>query len=236
MRWLLLTTLIATPALAAERTFPTGSFERVRVEGPFRVRIATGGSPGAKASADQGTLDRLSIEVSGATLTVRMGGGGWAERPRLARATVPVITLSTPRLAALAISAGAEVEAGTMRASRVDLTVTGPGRLAVARVEADQLIATTVGSGTMAVAGKASTARLSLNGSGAIAAPGLVADAALVRLEGPGEISVHARYSAQVTSNGLGKVTVAGTPRCIVTAAAGGPVLCGDTSPGAGTR
>jgi hypothetical protein len=228
MRLLLLSALLfATPAFAAERTFPVGSFERVRVAGPLKVRIATGAAPGAKARADQPTLDRLSIEVSGGTLTVRMGGAGWSERPALAKATVPEITLSTPRLVAVAISAGAQVETGKVAGNRVDLTITGPGTLAVAGAEADQLIATVVGSGTMTLAGKAATARLSLNGTGAIAAPELTADTAVVRLEGPGEIAAHARYAAQVTSNGLGRVTVTGAPKCTVTATSGGPVSCG---------
>lgn len=217
----------ASPAAAADRTFPTGSFERVRVEGPFQVRILTGGAPRASASADRPTLDRLSVEVNGGTLTVRMGGAGWAELPRLAKATVPVVSLATPRLASVAISGGAQVETGALRGPRVDLTVTGPGTLTVARVEADQLVATVVGSGTLSLAGKAVNARLSVNGTGAIAAPALVADTAVVRLEGSGEVTAEARYAAQVTSTGLGRVTVAGTAQCTVRAPAGGPVACG---------
>lgn len=227
MRYLLFAPLLAaSPAFAAERTFPTGSFERVRVEGPFRVSIASG-SPGARASADQGTLDRLSIEVNGGTLTVRLGGAGWAERPGLAKATVPVITLSTPRLSSVAISAGAEVAVDALAGARADLTITGPGSLAVARADADQLVAKVIGTGTLAIAGRVRSARLSLNGSGAIAAPGLTADAATVRLEGPGEIALAARFTAQVTSSGLGRVTVTGNPKCTVAASAGGPVSCG---------
>lgn len=226
-RFLLLTVLVAAPAAADDRTFALGSFERVRVDGPFKVTIATGGSPGAKARADRATLDRLSITASGSTLVVRMGGAGWAEQPRLASAQVPVITLSTPRLAAVAISAGAEVAVGTMKGQRADLAVTGPGTLKVARVEADQLIGTLVGGGSMALAGKAGTARLWLNGTGTIAAPELIVDNAVIRLEGPGEIATHARFAAQVTSTGLGRVTVTGTPKCTVRAVAGGPVTCG---------
>ena len=230
MRWtILLAAVLATPAAADDRSFSLGSFERVRVEGPFRVMVATG-SPGAKARADRATLDRLSITANGGTLVVRMGGAGWAEQPRLAKAQVPEITLTTPRLAALAIGAGAEVTAAAMKGPRVDLTVTGPGSLRVARVEAEQLVGTLIGGGAMTLAGKAGTARLSLNGTGTIVAPELVADNAVIRLEGPGEIATHARYAAQVTSTGLGRVTVAGSPKCTVRAPAGGPVTCGAAS------
>ncbi len=225
-QFLLLSALAAAPAAADDRSFALGSFDRVRVEGPFKVTVTTG-SPGAKARADRGTLDRLSITANGGTLVVRMGGAGWAEQPRLAKATVPEITLSTPRLAAIAISAGAEVAASTMKGPRVDLTVTGPGTLKVARVEAEQLVGTLIGGGAMTLAGKAGNARLSLNGTGTIAAPELIADNATVRLEGPGEIATHARFAAQVTSTGLGRVTVAGSPKCTVRAPAGGPVTCG---------
>ena len=226
MRLLLLAALLSTPALAADRTFPVGSFERVRVSGPFRVRITTG-APAAKASADQTTLDRIAIENNGGTLTVRLGGGGWAERPRAAQASVPVVTLSTPRLESIAIGAGAEVEAGALKGPRVTLAVTGPGKLAVAGVETDQLNATVVGSGTVQLTGRARAARLSVNGPGAIAAPSLVVDTVVVWLEGPGEVAAQARHAAQVTSSGLGRVTVTGAAKCTVKAPAGGPVVCG---------
>lgn len=231
MRTLLLILAAASalpvPAAAADRTVVVTSFTRVRIDGSFVVEVRTGASPAARASGDAAAIERVDISQNGDTLIVRMGGKGWGERPG-AKATAPIrITLATPRLEGVAGGAGADVRVGAMKGTRVDLMLTGAGKLNVARVDADQLVATVVGTGALAAAGKAVRARLMVNGPGTIAASGLVADDLVTRLEGAGEVTAAARFTAQVTSTGLGKVTVLGKPRCQVRALAGGPVVCG---------
>lgn len=218
---------VAFPAVAADRSYSVGSFERVRVEGPFEVRIVTGASPGARASGDNAIIDQLDIAVNGTTLVVRLGSRGWGERPSNATIVPTVVTLSTPRLIAASVLAGGRVTVGTMKAQRVDLSITGAGTLDVPRVDTDQLISTVVGTGAITVGGRASRARLQTNGPGTTDASTLVTNDLIVRVEGAGETRASARYTAQVTSTGLGKVTVLGTAKCTVTALAGGPVSCG---------
>ena len=58
-----------------------------------------------------------------------------------------------------------------------------------------------------------------------VAATGVGAGDLVATLDGPGEIAARARYTAAVANGGLGRVTVAGTPKCRVTG--GGPVRCG---------
>lgn len=231
MRTLLLILAAASalpvPAAAADRTVVVTSFTRLRIDGPFVVEVRTGASPAARASGDAAAIERVDISQNGDTLIVRMGGKGWGERPG-AKATAPVrIMLATPRLEGVAGGAGADVRVGAMKGTRVDLMLTGAGKLDVARVDADQLVATVVGTGALAAAGKAVRARLMVNGPGTIAAPGLVADDLVTRVEGAGEVTAAARFTAQVTSTGLGKVTVLGKPKCQVRAPGGGPVACG---------
>ncbi|MBV8237736.1 MAG: DUF2807 domain-containing protein, partial [Sphingomonas sp.] len=69
--------LLAAPAHAAERSYSVGSYERVRVEGPFEVHIVAGGSPRASARGSEAMLARLDLAVNGNTLAVRLGPGGW---------------------------------------------------------------------------------------------------------------------------------------------------------------
>lgn len=229
MRALIATLLVLAPlpAAAADRTVSVSSFTRVRVEGPFVVTVATDASPSARISGDAAAIERVDLSQNGETLIVRMGGAGWGERPGGAARRPVTIALGTGRLDGVALGAGADVHAGAMTGARIDLTVTGSGKLDVASVDTDQLVATIVGTGTLAAAGKARAARLMVNGAGAIAAPQLVAGDLVARVEGVGEIAVTARYTAQVTTTGLGKVTVLGRPKCQVRAAAGGPVVCG---------
>lgn len=217
----------AAPAFAAERSFSVGSFDRVRVDGPFEVRVTTGSSPTARASGSGALLERVDVDLNGTTLIVRMGNGGWGETPGKAGGSAPVITLSTPRLIAATVSAGARVAITKMASQRIDVGVTGAGVLTIARADADQLNATLVGTGQITLGGRASRARLLTNGPGTIDASALSVNDLIVRLEGAGETKAAARYTAQVTSNGLGKVTVSGTAKCTVKAIAGGPVACG---------
>lgn len=219
--------LPAAPAPAAERDFAVGSFERVRVDGPFRVRITTGGSPRARASGDRRLLERLVIAVNGGTLSVRLGAGGWGESSPARAGQPPEVTLSTPRLASLAITAGAEARVSRMAGQRLDLAVTGAGALSVERVEADALNATLIGTGKITLAGRANRARLLTNGPGTMDAGALAVKDLVVRLDGAGETRAGATYTAQVTSTGLGRVTIVGNAKCTVKATAGGPVVCG---------
>lgn len=231
MRRLLLAVLFATlplPAVAADRTVSVTTFSRVRIEGPLVVRIATGASPAARVSGDPDVIERIDVAQNGETLILRVGGPGWGERPA-ARSSRPVtIALGTPRLDGVALGGEGEVHAGAMKGQRVDLTVTGAGKLAVERVDADQLVATVVGSGVItADAGKVTGMRAMVNGPGAVTAPELSAGELIARVEGAGEVTASARFTAQVTATGLGKVTVLGTPKCQVRAPAGAAVVCG---------
>jgi len=217
----------AMPAQAAERVWNIASFDRVRVDGPFEVRIATGSSPRATASAaDPALLERLRLDVQGTTLSLRLdrGTGDYAARGSDA---ATVFTLSTPALSGVTLLSGAKVLVTRMAATRVDLGVTGTGTLSVDEASAEQVNATVIGSGTISVGGRAGKARLVTNGPGTIDAAALSAGELFVSLDGSGETRATARYAAEVTSTGMGRVSVAGNPKCTVRAAAGGPVTCG---------
>jgi hypothetical protein len=65
------------------------------------------------------------------------------------------------------------------------------------------------------------------NGSGTILALPLTVSDLVVRLDGPGETQASARFTADLTSTGLGRIVVAGSAKCTTNAQAGGPILCG---------
>lgn len=223
-----LVALLVLPAQAdaAERRYSVTSFERIRVEGPFEVRLTTNAAPMAQASGDPDALDTLSVSVDGTTLTVRrlIGNGTAAAR----RAAPLVVTLATPQLRGALVTGGGRLAIAGMKTQRADLAVNGIGALSVEGVATDQLVATIIGTGTMALAGRAQRAQLLTNGSGTIAAPALEVNDLTVRLDGPGRTEALARYTAKVTNTGLGEVKVAGNAACVVQAPAGGAVACGD--------
>ena len=71
----------SVPASAAERNFTVTGFDRIRIDGPYRVRLTTGVAPFAKASGSAAALNGVSIEVQGKTLIVRKNPSGWGSYP-----------------------------------------------------------------------------------------------------------------------------------------------------------
>lgn len=224
----------ATPARADQRQYTIGSFDRVRVEGPFDVRLATGQSPGANAEGPAGSLEALEVRVEGTTLIVRPGTGGWGERPTSGQRGATIVRVSTGMVrSAIVIGGGGLRIDGTLRGQRVDLSLTGAGSIAAPGIEADEFNATLLGSGSMALGGHAGRARMLTSGSGTIAAVPLDAGALIVRLDGPGSTEASARFTADLTTTGIGAITVAGHPACTIhRGAGGGPVQCGDGATG----
>ena len=228
----LLALLAAAPAAAGERNYSVASFDRIRVDGPFRILLTTGKAPSARAEGDPRVTDTLDIRVEGTTLMVRAGVNGWGEQPAARAAGAPVIYLSTPTLRTATMVGGGELTiTGPVKAQRVELSLTGSGTLSADGLDADQFVATVIGSGTMKLAGRTARARLSTNGPAQILAGALVANDLIVRTDGSGEMVAQARYTAAVSTAGFGAVTVYGSPACTISTNPNGPVSCGKLPP-----
>lgn len=228
IRPLLALALLGLPGIAhaADRSFMVGSFTRVRVDGPFAVTVRTGASPAATASGSADALDALTIRVDGDTAVVTMGAHDWSSDAGEMIAP-PAVTLTTPSLQSATINAGATLTIDAMKGQKVDLALNGSGAMTVGAIAADLLNARIVGTGQMTLAGKAQRALVVVTGPGSVEATDLVVGDLTARSDGPGRLDLAARYTANITTTGLGPVTVAGTPSCTVRAAAGGPVKCG---------
>lgn len=218
--------LLPVSAGAAERTYSIGSFERVRVEGPFEVRLTTGQSPRARAEGPTRSIEGLDIRVEGTTLIVRAGINGWGEQPVAGNQGAPVISVSTGAIRdAIVLGGGRLSIAGPLKGQRIELSVTGSGAIDAGAIQADLFNAAVYGSGTMKLGGRGAKVRLVANGTGGIDATALSAGDLTLSLDGPGQMQATARSTANVTSTGIGTVTVYGKPACTVKAV--GPVSCG---------
>ena len=78
---LLIAASLSAPAAAADRNFTVTGFEKIRVDGPFRVKLTTGVAPFAKASGSPTAINAVSVEVQGQTLVVRRNPSGWGGYP-----------------------------------------------------------------------------------------------------------------------------------------------------------
>jgi hypothetical protein len=218
--------LCAAPAAAAERRYSVTDFDRVQVDGPYEVVLTTGGTSQASASGDAAALERVSVDVQGRTLRVRpnrTASGG-----NLAAARGPVrITLSTRDIRAATVIGPGSLAIDRARGLRLDLSVSGSGRLSVGSVAADTLGVGLIGSGTISLAGTAKQLRASAEGSGNIDARGLKAEDADLVAGTSGEIAFQAGRTAKVRAHGRGLVQIGGTPACTVSGLAADLVRCG---------
>ncbi len=222
-----LSLLLPGAAQAADRRVMVTSFDRIRVEGPYQVTVAVGRGSGAMLSGETRQIERTEVRVDGTTLVVRPApddAGGMPANPG-----APVrVTLTTLSLkAATLLGGGALVVTGGGRVPRLDLSVAGTGSIGWTGIDTEQASAIVIGNGAVTLAGRAGTVRLTVNGAGRIVADALDAREVTVRVDGPGETTARARCTATVTNTGLGRVAIAGTPKCLVNSAAGGPVTCG---------
>jgi hypothetical protein len=221
---LALLTLLPGVASAADRTIGVGSFERLRVTGPFAVRVAAG-PPRATVSGDRRAIEQVEVRADGNTLVVQMGANRWGEQPG-GRAGPVTVTLSTPTLVYAGVSGDAEVEIARMKGQRVEVSATGGATITLAAVDADQFKLAVIGTATVTASGRAAKASLRTNGPGTVKAAALATDELSVRLDGNGATEARARFTADVVNTGRGRVTVLGNPRCSIKDAVGGQVTC----------
>lgn len=215
----------AVPAGAAERSYSVTDFDRVQVDGPFQVTVTTGLASGARAEGSSQALERISVEVLGSTLRVRANRSAWGGYPGQPAGPVKV-ALTTRDLRAAAVVGSGSLQVDRAKGLRVDLSVSGSGRLAVAAVEADNLVVGLLGGGRITLAGRARQLKATIQGSGDLAAAGLSADDAQIRSDTAGHVTVGVARSANVTATGAGDVEIIGNPSCTVEAKGAGQVLC----------
>ena len=218
-RLLLLTTLAATasPAVAAERSFSVTSFDRVRVEGPFAVRLVTGKAPFARASGSPQGLDGVAVEINGKTLVIRPNRSSWGGYPGQQRGPVE-ISVGTHELNSAVLNGSGSLAINTVRGLAFDLTIQGAGTATIDEVNVDRLTTGIAGAGSARLAGKALKFTAVVRGTSSLDAGGLQVKDLKVGAEGPTVVRAVATNSADVTARGLAAVTLGGDPPCKVVA------------------
>ncbi|MEA3002053.1 MAG: hypothetical protein QOH81_841 [Sphingomonadales bacterium] len=218
--------LAAAPAEAAERSYSVTDFDRIQVEGPFEVTLATGLSSRLRASGPADALDRLSVEVEGRTLRIRVDRSAWGGTP--GRSPGPVrIEATTHDLVRASVLGAGSLAVDKARGLRIDLSVGGSGHLAVAALDADQLVVGLVGSGRIGLAGHARQMRAIVQGSGDLDAAALRTEDVQLSAETAGTIAIGSARSAKVVAAGLGDIAIGGSPACTVDNRGSGRVRCG---------
>ena len=205
----------STPAAAATRNFTITSFDRIRVDGPYSVRLSTGVTPYARATGSTQALDGVSVRVDGRTLTVRRDSSAWGGYPGQAQEPVELV-IGTHELVRADLNGAGSLLIDKVKGLTFELSAQGAGRAEIADVQADRLVVAVAGTITARVAGKALKLTGIVRGASSLDAAGLRTKDALLSAEGPAQLSASVSDTARVDASGVAQVQVTGNPACTV--------------------
>jgi len=215
----------ATPAYAVDRRLSVTDFDRVVVEGPYRVRLVVGRPSSATVSGSLAALDRLTVDVQGQTLRIRRNRSAWGGAPGADSGPV-TIELSTRRLRSARLVGPAQLDVQGAAGLNVQFTVEGSGTLRAVNLNADNLALGLIGSGRIEIGGRAGVLSGDFQGTGTVDASTLDARDANVTNTTSGDVLLSVRGPAAITNNGVGDVRVAGAPVCTIDGLGAAQVRC----------
>ena len=207
----------AAPADAATRNFGVSGFDRIRVDGPFKVRLTTGVAPFAVASGSTNGIDAVAIEVNGRTLIVRSNRSSWGGYPGEAKGPVE-ISIGTHELTAAWLNGAGSLAIDKAKGLSFDLSVQGAGTASIGAVAVDQLKVALSGTASASIAGSAPRLTAMVRGISTLDAPGLTSKTATIGAQGPATVRLTVTESAKVDAQGTAAVALTGNPACIVKA------------------
>ena len=214
---LLSAALAPTAANAATRNFGVSGFDRVRVDGDYKVTLTVGVPPYAKAAGSMRALDPVDVVVEGRTLVVRAKkSASWGGYPGESAGPVEVL-IGTHELTAAFVNGAGGLAINKVRGMKFEASAQGAGSIAIAQVEVDQFQLSLAGAASARLAGKALKLTAMVRGSSALNGEGLVVKDAVIGAQGPAIVKLTATGTAKVDAIGVAAVTLIGKPSCIVT-------------------
>jgi hypothetical protein len=204
---------IAAPAAAANRNFGITGFTKIRVEGPFKVSLATDVAPFARASGSSAAIDRVEVEVSGDTLVVRPSASSWGGYPGTDPGPVE-ISLGTHDLTNAWLNGAGTLAIDRVRGLSFALSVQGSGRGVIAAVDTDLMSVSVIGSGSARLAGRAKKLTALARGIASVDAADLAAADAVIGVEGSSTIDANVVGTAKVDTSGPATIRLTGRPSC----------------------
>lgn len=203
----------ALPASAAERNFMVTDFTKIRVDGPFSVKLTTGVAPSAKATGSSAALDNLSVQVEGQTLVIRKSQSGWGGFPGDNPGPV-TIAVGTHDLTAIWLNGSGGLKVNSVRGPSLDISLVGAGSVAIDKVAVDHVGAGLSGSGSVVLAGTANEAAATASGTSALDAHALTVKNATIGASGAGVVKLTATNTVKVNGEGAVTVDLSGKPSC----------------------
>jgi hypothetical protein len=212
---LCLAAFAASPALAATRNYSVTSFDRVRVDGPFKVSLTTGVAPFATAAGTPAALDGVSLDVEGRTLIIRRNtssGSGYPGKPN-----GPVeIKVGTHELSQAWVNGSGTLAIDRVKGLTFNLAMQGSGLAEIGDAAVDQLKVGISGAASAAISGSVPKLTALVRGASSLDAARLSVKDAVVGAEGPAVVKLAVSNSAKIEGRGTSTIEISGDPACTV--------------------
>jgi len=203
----------ALPASAAERNFMVTDFTKIRVDGPYSVKLTAGVPPSAKATGSSDALDKVSVQVEGQTLVIRKSQSGWGGFPGDNPGPV-TIAVGTHDLTAIWLNGSGGLKVNAVDGPSLDISVVGAGSVAIDKLTVDHLGVGVSGSGSAVLNGTANEAAATISGTSSIDASALKTKNATIGASGAGVVKLSASNTVKVNGEGAVTVELSGNPSC----------------------
>jgi hypothetical protein len=204
---------VASPAWTAERNFMVTDFTRIRVDGPYSVKLATGVPPSAKASGSSTALDNLSVQVEGQTLIIRKSRSGWGGFPGDNPGPVTIL-VGTHDLTTIWLNGSGGLRVNAVDGPSLDISVVGAGSVSVDKLKVDHVGVGVSGSGSAVLSGTANEAAATVSGTFSVGAQALTVKNATIGASGAGVVKLTATNTVKVNGEGAVTVELSGNPSC----------------------
>jgi hypothetical protein len=205
--------MVASPAAAATRNFGITGFTKIRVDGPYKVGVATGVAPFARATGSAAALDRIAIEMHGDTLVVHTNSNSWGGYPGTDAGRVE-INVGTHDLTNAWLTGSGSLAIDRVKGLSFDLSLQGSGAGEISEVNADKINVSLAGTASAKLIGQTLKLTALLRGISTLDAARLTAHDAAISADGAATVNASATNSVTVDAWGPATVRLAGRPSC----------------------
>jgi hypothetical protein len=202
---------------ADSRNFGITGFTKVRIDGPYRVRLATGVAPFARATGSPAALDQLTAEVRGDTLVVQSNVSSWGGYPGKDGGPVEV-SVGTHELSNAWLNGAGSLAIDHVKGLSFALSVQGSGAAEIADASADQLNLGIVGSGSARLAGQVRKLVAVVRGIATLDSTKLQARDATIAAEGSATVDASVDDAVSIDASGPATIRLNGAPSCTIKA------------------
>lgn len=191
-----------------EKQRALGAFTKLRIDGPFDVKLAQAATDQATVIADDNVEPLVETVVEGETLVIRMKrDAGFTTR------SAPTVRVNARAVQSISISGSGDLGVENFKGDSLGLSISGSGDAQFGLVEVKDLNVNISGSGDLRLAGRAEQQSWSLSGSGDVDARALAGRSAKVSIHGSGDVALGVTEQLDVQLSGSGDLSYAGRPQ-----------------------